>query len=374
MKYDLIYKNPGSVEKVEADTMAEAIAAKTDERDPFMVVATKTVTTEGEPYEALVEKPGRVRIISKWSVDGTDPNDKTKIIEADTILEALGGSSGVKKPVFSVPSGDIGKGETVEITCETEGAVIYYTTDGSTPTSKSTQYSAPIEITDDVTIKAIAILDESTSKIATAEYHVVLPTVATPVITPASGNVAAGTKATITCATDGATIYYTTDGSAPTTGSIEYTAEIEITDGMKLRAIAVKSNYTNSSVASANYSIVLPSYWGWIYGTEWGTDESRIADIKAMNSGVQNSAEFTFTYVGDAKAEDGAFITYVHPISLGTTAHCKDKVQNINYDNSVTFSEITIDGALYQICRFTNYNAPDIGDKFYITWSDNPIA
>lgn len=60
-------------------------------------------------------------------------------------------------PNASVGSGQIVGGRTVELSSATEGAVIYYTTDGSTPTSKSSVYEEPITVSEDMTIKAYAV-------------------------------------------------------------------------------------------------------------------------------------------------------------------------------------------------------------------------
>ena len=80
-------------------------------------------------------------------------------------------------------------------------------------------------------------------------------TVATPAFSVASGAVDSGTELTITCATDDAEIYYTTDGSEPTASSTEYTTAISVTPPMTLKAIAVKDGMNNSAVASASYTI-----------------------------------------------------------------------------------------------------------------------
>lgn len=63
----------------------------------------------------------------------------------------------VETPSFNVPEGIIQDEMEVSITCETEDASIYYTTNGLTPTRFSTPYSTPIKITGATTIKAIAI-------------------------------------------------------------------------------------------------------------------------------------------------------------------------------------------------------------------------
>ena len=80
-------------------------------------------------------------------------------------------------------------------------------------------------------------------------------TVATPVFSIASGAVDSGTTVTITCGTEGAKIYYTTDGTEPTAEGTEYKSAISVTAAVTLKAIAVKSGMNNSAVASASYTI-----------------------------------------------------------------------------------------------------------------------
>lgn len=76
-------------------------------------------------------------------------------------------------PVFSIADGaKVVKGTELTITCETEGAVIYYTTDGAEPTAASTVYTAPIAINEDVTVKAVAIKNAVSSEVTVASYTV----------------------------------------------------------------------------------------------------------------------------------------------------------------------------------------------------------
>ena len=79
--------------------------------------------------------------------------------------------------------------------------------------------------------------------------------VATPIFSIESGAVNSGTSVTISCATDGAKIYYTTDSSDPTASSTEYTAAISVTAAVTLKAIAVKDGMNDSAVASVSYTI-----------------------------------------------------------------------------------------------------------------------
>lgn len=79
----------------------------------------------------------------------------------------------------------------------------------------------------------------------------------TPIMGPTSGGYPAGTTVEITCSTPSSTIYYTTDGSPPDSGSSVYTTPITISDGMNIKAFATAAGYTDSEVASETYTILV---------------------------------------------------------------------------------------------------------------------
>jgi len=85
-------------------------------------------------------------------------------------------------------------------------------------------------------------------------------TVATPTFTPAAGEYTSAQSVVISCATEGATIYYTTDGtdpfSDPTAAPNEYNGAIAVDADMTIKAVAVKSGYEDSNIAVAVYTII----------------------------------------------------------------------------------------------------------------------
>lgn len=83
----------------------------------------------------------------------------------------------------------------------------------------------------------------------------VVEKVGTPVFDPAAGVIFAGTPVTITCATEGADIHYTIDGTEPTADSALYTEPVVISENATLKAIAIKEGLEASSVATAEYTI-----------------------------------------------------------------------------------------------------------------------
>ena len=167
-------------------------------------------------------------------------------------------------PMFDPGAGTYSSAQNVTI-LSTTGATIYYTTDGSTPTTSSSVYSTPIAVTADMTIKALAVKDGLTnSDVATAVYHI---RCAAPTFSPAPGTYnaplsvedgngdAPGNGVTISCATPGATIYITLDGTTPTTGSIVYEGAIDVNETMVIKAIAVVAGMAPSEVAIGKYII-----------------------------------------------------------------------------------------------------------------------
>jgi hypothetical protein len=81
------------------------------------------------------------------------------------------------------------------------------------------------------------------------------PAVSTPTFSPAVGTYSSAQPVTISDATSGATIYYTTNGTAPTTSSTKYTGPITVSSTETVQAIAIASGHTNSAIASALYTI-----------------------------------------------------------------------------------------------------------------------
>ncbi len=76
-------------------------------------------------------------------------------------------------PVFSLTGGDFITAQTVSMSCETEGATIYYTTDGTEPTESSSIYSTPIEVSETTTLKAMAAAPTyANSAVTSATYTI----------------------------------------------------------------------------------------------------------------------------------------------------------------------------------------------------------
>ena len=120
-------------------------------------------------------------------------------------------------------------------------------------------------------------------------------TVATPVISLSNN------KASITCATSGATIHYTTDGTTPTAASPVYSDALTIsTSGTVVKAIAVKLDCHDSAVASKQFDIVAKPDISFTTtnGKVTMTCETADAEIHYTNDGSTPTAAST-KYTGE---------------------------------------------------------------------------
>jgi hypothetical protein len=135
-------------------------------------------------------------------------------------------------PVFSPGTGTYAGAQTVTITDSLPGAVVYYTTDGSTPKTEVLKYSKPVLLGfgGRQTLQAISVIPGQTvtSPVASATYTID-PSLATPaaepVFSPPPGTYSSAQTVTLTSDTPGAEIYYSIDGT-PDASSTRYTGPI----------------------------------------------------------------------------------------------------------------------------------------------------
>ena len=166
-------------------------------------------------------------------------------------------SSNVATPTFSISGGTFTSSQSVSLSTTTSGASIYYTIDGSTPTTSSAVYNGAISVTGSETIKAIAVKSGMTnSPVSSANFTIpILSTVASPTFSVPMGTYPNTQSVSLSTTTSGASIYYTVDGSTPTVSSAAYSGAISVTASETIKAIATKNGMTNSIVSSAAYTI-----------------------------------------------------------------------------------------------------------------------
>lgn len=83
-------------------------------------------------------------------------------------------------------------------------------------------------------------------------------TVAKPAASPEAGTYTGIKTVTLSTATAGADIYYTTDGTTPTADSTKYTGAITVAEDTVIKAVAIKAGWKDSEVLEAAYTIIIP--------------------------------------------------------------------------------------------------------------------
>jgi hypothetical protein len=236
-------------------------------------------------------------------------------------------------PTFSPAAGTYTSTQSVTISDATTGATIYYTTDGSTPTTGSSVYSSPISVSASETLNAIAAATGyTTSTVASAAYVIDLPAATTPTFTPAGGMYNSTQSVTISDATSGATIHYTTDGSTPTTSSPVYGSPISVSASETLKSIATASGYTQSAVGSAAYTINLPAATPTFSPAAGTYTSAQSVTISDATSGA------TIYYTTDGSTPTTGSSVFSSPISVSASETLKAIATAIDYTQSAVGS------------------------------------
>ncbi len=276
---------------------------------------------------------GTANAVIYYTLDGSSPNTKSNKytapfqLSATTTVKAVAVASGyapssvvtgvytinlpqAAEPTLSPAPGTFTTRQTVAIADTAKTAVIYYTTDGTTPTSASNKYTAPILVTQSETIQAIAIAPGyQNSKVASGTYVIETPA-ATPAFSPAAGTYNATQSVSITDTTPGAVIHYTTNGTTPTATSTVYTGPIPVATTQTIQAIAIAPNYLSSAVARATYAIYLPLKQPVISlasGTYSGTQTVTVTDA---------STNASLFYTTNGSTPTASSTRYTGPISV----------------------------------------------------------
>lgn len=224
-----------------------------------------TVTIQGQPGEMITLKAAVALQYKEYDDDEDDDKDrKTSVKYSDgsppvvftyTLMEQT------QSPSASIPSGAITlEGASVALTAK-EGT-IYYTTDGTDPTISSMVYAAPIDVSQSMVLKAFAVADnKAPSEIVTYIYSRA-GDVAAPMASLPGGEIESGAKVEMTTATEGAVIYYSTNGMTPSDEVreelFEYTAPIPITRPVTIKMYAYKEGMHSSPVNSVTYTVFEP--------------------------------------------------------------------------------------------------------------------
>ncbi len=272
------------------------------------------------------------------------------------------GDPSAATPSFTPTPGTYPASQSVNLTDNTPGVNIYYTTDGSTPNTGSSVYSGTaIPVTATTTIKAIAYMSQAltsggygVSPVASGTYTINMPPASAPTFSPSPWTFTAPQSVTLADKTTGVTIYYTTDGSMPTTASTQYTGPFTVSTTTTIKSIAAGGGYAASSVSSGTYSFTAatPTFSPGPFGSSNTPTQVTLAD---RTSGV------TIYYTTDGSTPTTASTKYAGPFTVSTTTTIKAIAAGVGYGASAVASgtyTITAYGPTFSPGPFGSFNAP----------------
>ena len=243
------------------------------------VFAPESGTTFDNSLSVSISCPAEGATIH-YTTDGSEPTTDSPVyrrfrINGRTTVKAIAEEDGILSnvvtaeyalgqcadPVITPADGSSFEwaGQIVSIDWQSENGVLRYTTNGDDPTIESPIYNGPFTISDTTIVKAKAFGDQFfDSAVITSKITRVWTNVTKPQIESAESFTGSKTKVEISCATEGATIYYTKDGNDPNSHSMKYTGPFYVTESCTIKAYAGKYDYRNSAVATHSIEKV----WG----------------------------------------------------------------------------------------------------------------
>lgn len=227
--------------------------------------ATLYITTDGSNpspmnYEDFGENSISVTVDKSMNLQVIGVKDNyisSEIINEEYVIQNV-----VVPPGFSLTEDYYTSAQVLSIATETEGAIIYYTTNGTTPSAANYTGSGAsiiIDIDASTTVKAIAVKTGWTDSTITSHTFNITGQVAGLTMTPPAGTYTPGTEVYIDTDTPYETIYYTLDGTTPSALNYDGTGynnvTVTLTDSVIIKAIGVKDYWDDSEIISSDYTI-----------------------------------------------------------------------------------------------------------------------
>ncbi|MFY0571408.1 chitobiase/beta-hexosaminidase C-terminal domain-containing protein [Archangium lansingense] len=255
-------------------------------------------------------------------------------------VDSVGNASSVRTETYTIDTvaptssaipfgGSYGGTQSVTLLC-TDGSgtgctATHFTVDGSTPTRSSSKYTAPLTIAANTTLKFFSVDAAGNDESVHTETYVIDTVKPTVAAAPAGGLYTTAQNVTLTCTDNAsgsgcASIHYTLDGSAPTTGSATYTAPIAISADTTLKFLAVDKvgNVSTTHTEVYDFDTVAPTTSATPAGGTYRTAQS-VTLACTDDTGGSGCANTYYTRDGSTPTTGSTRYTAAISISANTT-------------------------------------------------------
>jgi alpha-tubulin suppressor-like RCC1 family protein len=304
----------------------------TDRHSPTSLSSLSSMATIGAGafYSIAVSSTG---VVYTWGHnnysqlgDGTTTNRSTP-----TAISDAGYAWKVASPAFSPGAGTYYANVNVTVSTATSGATMHYTLNGNEPTTSDSTVASgsSVTISSAQTLKVKAFKSGMAPSTTAAVYDMKVGAIG---YSPGPGTYTSAQNVTLSTATPGATIRYTTDGSTPTASSTTYTGAITVATGTVLKAVGLKAGWTDSTVASGTYTM----YFGTLATPS--ADHATGTYVGAVTVALSAMAGATLRYTTNGAAVDGSSPIYTTALTFDVTTTLRFKAFHPDY---LASSEVT---------------------------------
>ncbi|WP_048186455.1 chitobiase/beta-hexosaminidase C-terminal domain-containing protein [Methanobacterium lacus] len=253
-----------------------------------------------------------------------------------------------------------------------EPGKIYYTLDGTTPTTLSMIYSFPINILTKTTVKFFAVdLADNKSPIY-VENYVIIPT--------CINNLKSGeyntTKSVTLLMSEPGIIYYTTNGTTPSSSSLEYISPIIITSKTTLKYIAIDLAGNQSPIYAENYNII-PACFSNPTGGQYNT--TKLVSLIISEPGIiyyttngTTPTTFSSQYDSPIIISNNTILKFFARDLAGNLSPIYTKIYTI--DTIPPTAKININGGLYNTTKVINLSMSENGTIYYTINGTTPTT
>jgi chitodextrinase len=325
-------------------------------------IASALVNNSSTSYTITGLTTGTTYTIRVVAID-TSGNRSTGV----TITKATA-SSATYTVSASPSSGTYNTTQNVTLSVAPSGATIYYTTNGSNPTTASSVYSTPIAVSANTTIKFFA-QDGSgnATSVQTATYTIdtVAPTVT---ISPVAGSYNSTQSVQIT--SNEGTIYYTLDGTTPTVSSTVYSGAISVSSTQTVKYLVVDTA-GNQTTGSATYTIDTASPDP-VTNLTVGTVSSTTMPVTWTSPSATDVSKYEVAY-----SSDGGINYTIATSSLSAPA-TSYTVTGLNTSTTYTIRVVALDVAGNRstpvtVSASTSAAPSKVDDASLLLYQDNPV-
>ncbi|PKM17143.1 MAG: hypothetical protein CVV11_21465, partial [Gammaproteobacteria bacterium HGW-Gammaproteobacteria-15] len=266
----------------------------------------------------------------------------------------------VATPSITPDGGSHASSVTVSLQSATTGAVLRYTANNTAVTASSTAYTGPLTFTANATLRVKAFKNGMADSIERSANFTILQPAKAPTITPDGGKHAGSVSVSLTTATQGASIRYTTDNSSVSENSALYSASIQLNATATIRAKSFKSGMAASPESSATFTI-----------TEFPEANTPPVPVLKQPSTPGSNIDKALTLPGQFSVNQTGQANYTIPILAAKGSTNMSPALNLNYSSGGANGLLGLGWSLSGAGSITRCRQTEAADRnpLPISWS-----